>query len=219
MKIINFKSQPKNNFFAPEWDYYMAEDFIVDIDFNDLTKFFLNKKEEILKIPHTIRLNKISDGYTGLGEKSTTSRSGNYNIFNWNDEIICKVKNNILTMHKKFLTFFKQKLPKELYIQSWVNIMDKGQKINMHLHGFSPDNYLGGHICVQTDDTSTYYVNPINQINDPEIFKSKNKVGKITLFQNNIPHYSDEHKSDKKRITIAFDLSLKKETENYVKIL
>jgi hypothetical protein len=219
MEIINFKSQPKNNFFAPEWDYYMAEDFIVDIDFNDLTKFLLNKKEEILKIPHTILLNKISDGYTGLGEKSTTARSGNYNIFNWDNENIYKLKNNILIMHKKFLTFFKQELPKELYIQSWINIMDKGQKINMHLHDMSPDTYLGGHICVQSDGTSTYYVNPINQINDPEIFKSENKVGKITLFQNNIPHYSDEHKSDKKRITIAFDLSLKKITENFIKIL
>ena len=219
MKIINFKSQPKNNFFAPEWDYYMAEDFIVDIDFNDLTKFLLNKKEEILKIPHTILLNKISDGYTGLGEKSTTARSGNYNIFNWDNENIYKLKNNILIMHKKFLTFFKQELPKELYIQSWVNIMDKGQKINMHLHDMSPDTYLGGHICVQSDGTSTYYVNPINQINDPETFKSQNKVGKITLFQNNIPHYCDKHKSDKKRITIAFDLALKKMTENFIKIL
>jgi len=219
MEIINFKSQPKNNFFAPEWNYYMAEDFIVDIDFNDLTKFLLNKKEEILKIPHTIRLNKISDGYTGLGEKSTTARSSNYNIFNWDNENIYKLKNNILITHKKFLTFLKQELPKELYIQSWVNIMDKGQKINMHLHDMSADTYLGGHICVQSDNTSTYYVNPINQINDPETFKSENKVGKITLFQNNIPHYSDKHKSDKKRITIAFDLSLKKITENFIKIL
>ena len=219
MEIINFKSQPKNNFFAPEWDYYMAEDFIVDIDFNDLTKFLLNKKKEILKVPHTILLNKISDGYTGLGEKSTTARSGNYNIFNWDNENIYKLKNNILTMHRKFLTFFKQELPKELYIQSWVNIMDKGQKINMHLHDMCPDTYLGGHICIQCNGTSTYYVNPINQINDPETFKSENKVGKITLFQNNIPHYSDEHKSDKKRITIAFDLSLKKITENFIKIL
>ena len=219
MEIINFKSQPKNNFFAPEWDYYMAEDFIVDIDFNDLTKFLLNKKEEILKIPHTIRLNKISDGYTGLGEKSTTARSGNYNIFNLDNENIYKLKNNILTMHRKFLTFFKQELPKELYIQSWVNIMNKGQKINIHLHDMSPDTYLGGHVCVQVDDTSTYYVNPINQINDPETFKSENKVGKITLFQNNIPHYTDEHKYDKKRITIAFDLALKPMTENFIKIL
>ena len=66
---------------------------------------------------------------------------------------------------------------------------------------------------------STYYINPINQINEPEIYKSENKIGKITLFQNNIPHYSDEHKFNEKRITIAFDLSLKKNNDNFLKII
>jgi len=219
MEIINFKSQPKNNFFAPEWNYFMAEDFSVDVDFNDLAKFLLNKKEEILKLQNTIKQNKISDGYTGLGENSTTAKYGNYNVFNWDNENIYKLKNNILTMHEKFLTFFKQELPKELYIQCWVNIMDKGQKINTHLHSTSPDSYLGGHVCIQVEDTSTYYICPINQINEPEFFKSENKVGKITLFQNNIPHYTDEHKYDKKRITLAFDLSLKNTNKNFLKIL
>jgi len=46
MKIINFKSKPKNNYFAPEWNYFLAEDFIKDINFNDLTKFLLSKKNK-----------------------------------------------------------------------------------------------------------------------------------------------------------------------------
>ena len=46
----------------------------------------------------------------------------------------------------------------------------------------------------------------MNQINDPETYKSKNEVGKITLFQNCIPHYTDIHQDEKERITIAFDL-------------
>jgi hypothetical protein len=49
-------------------------------------------------------------------------------------------------------------------------------------------------------------INPINQINDPELFKIKNEVGKITLFQNNIPHYTTPHKGLKERITVAFDM-------------
>ena len=37
-------------------------------------------------------------------------------------------------------------------------------------------------------------------------FASKNDVGKITMFPNNIPHYTDIQELDKERITIAFDL-------------
>ena len=219
MKIINFKSKPKNNFFAPEWNYFLAEDFIKDINFNDLTKFLLSKKKQILKLPNTIKENKISDGYTGLGINSTTSRFDKYNVLTWKNENIYKLKNNILNFYKNFIFFFKQELPKELYIQCWINIMNKGEKINAHLHSISPDCYLGGHVCVQVNNTSTYYINPINQINDPEIYQSKNEIGKITLFQNNIPHFTDEHKDDIERITIAFDLSLVKHSENYIKII
>ena len=219
MKVINFKSKPRNNFFAPEWNYFLAEDFIKDINFNNLTKFLLSKKKQILKLPNTIKENKISDGYTGLGINSTTARFNKYNVLTWENENIYKLKNNILNFYKNFVFFFKQELPKELYIQCWVNIMNKGEKINAHLHSTSPDCYLGGHVCVQVNNTSTYYINPINQINEPEIYKSENTIGKITLFQNNIPHYTDEHKFEEKRITIAFDLSLIKLSENFLKII
>jgi len=219
MDIINFKSNPKNNFFAPEWNYFIAEGSIKDINFNDLSKFFLNKKNEILKLNNTIKENKISDGYTGLGKDSTTSRFDKYNVFSWKNKNINKLKINIINFHKEFLNFFKLKLPKELYIQCWVNIMEKGKKISPHLHSVDPDCYLGGHICIQVNNTSTYYINPINQINDPEIYQSKNEIGKITLFQNNIPHFTNEHEDDIERITIAFDLSLKKISKNYLKII
>ena len=35
---------------------------------------------------------------------------------------------------------------------------------------------------------------------------SKNDVGKMTMFPNNIPHYTDIQKSNTERITLAFDL-------------
>ena len=35
MKIINFKSEPKQSFFAPEWSYYMCE----DESFDDIVYF------------------------------------------------------------------------------------------------------------------------------------------------------------------------------------
>ena len=49
-----------------------------------------------------------------------------------------------------------------------------------HLHEVDSVCYLGGHITVQCDDTYTGYINPINQINKPDVHKSK------TRLQNNL---------------------------------
>ncbi len=205
--MINFKSEPKKTFFAPEWNYYLFERKIDKIDFVNLTNVLISKEEEILKLPtRKDNNNKFTDGYTGLGEKSTTARFNKYNVFNWDNENIKKIKKEILNFHEDVLKYFKQPLPNELYINCWTNIMRKGEKIKPHIHGITPTTYLGGHICVQCDGTSTHYLNPINQINDPFKYSSKNEVGKITLFQNSIPHYTDVHNSNKERITIAFDL-------------
>lgn len=218
--VINFKSGPKETFFAPEWNYYLFEKKINQINFNNLANFILSKEKEILKLPvKKDGNNKFTDGYTGLGEKSTTARFDKYNVLNWNNKDIKKIKNEILIFHKDILNYFKQPLPNELYINCWTNIMRKGEKIKPHIHSIDPTTYLGGHICVQCDDTSTYYLNPINQINDPLTYKSTNEVGKITLFQNNIPHYTDMHYSDKERVTIAFDLHTVMSNSIHVKLI
>ena len=219
-ETINFRSKPKETFFAPEWDYYIFERKINQINFSNLANFILNKEEEILKLPATkTDDNKLSDGHTGLGEKSTTARFGSFNVFNWNNENIKILKDEILSFHKDVLEYFKQPLPSELYVRCWVNILRKGQQIKPHLHSIIPTTYLGGHICVQCDDTFTYYMNPLNQLNKPPTYDSKNEVGKITLFQNNIPHYTNIHNTDKERITIAFDLHTTMLYSNHVKLI
>jgi hypothetical protein len=217
MKIINIKSEPRNNFFAPEWNYFIAEKYIKDVNFNELSKFILNKKKKILELPYTIKNNKFSDGNTGLGEKSVTARYDRYNVLSWKNKNVKKIKENILKFYKEFLKSFNFKLPKELYIQCWVNIMKKGEKINIHSHSETPNSYLSGHICVQIDNTSTFYINPINRT-QPYAYESKNEVGKITLFQSSVPHCTSIHYSDKKRITIAFDISLNKIDDSFLKL-
>ena len=218
--VINFKSEPKETFFAPEWNYYLFEKKLNQINFNNLANFILSKEKEILKLPVNIfDGGKVRDGYTGLGEQSTTSRFDKYNVLNWDIEEIKIIKNEILDFHNAILKYLKQPLPSELYINCWTNIMKKGESIKPHIHGVHPRTYLGGHICVQCKDTSTYYINPINQINEPMTHRSKNEVGKITLFQNNIPHYTDIHNSDEERITIAFDLHRFISKNTYLKLI
>ena len=217
IEIINFKSSLKNNVFAPEWHYVLCESQIKNINFKKISNLILKKEKIILKLPITNKVGS-SDGYTGLGNNSITARHNKFNVLTWKSKEIENIKNNIIFFHNNFLKKLNIKKPDNLYIQCWANVMRNGEQIKPHLHDISPDTYLGGHICVQCENTSTHYINPVNQINDPLIFSSKNEIGKITLFQNCIPHYTDIHKGKKERITIAFDLSLIKRSNNYIKL-
>tara|TARA_B100000900_G_C20454378_1_gene664528 strand:+ start:309 stop:965 length:657 start_codon:yes stop_codon:yes gene_type:complete len=213
--VINFKSEPKKTFFAPEWDYYLFENINKKIKWNKVADLIKSKEKEILKLPLS---GSGQGGYTGLKKNSTTFRYDSYNVLKWKNKNIELVKELIIRLHNQALLYFKQPLAKELYAKCWVNIMRKGDMIKPHLHCTTPESYLGGHICVQTEGTSTHYINPINQINDPEIYTSKNEVGKITLFQSNIPHYTDKV-SKGERITIAFDLFLEKKGNNNIRLI
>ena len=217
-QVITFRSNAPVSPFAPQWNYFLFESFIDDVNFSELADYILSKEKEVLELPTDIKDSKYSDGYTGLGVNSITSRFNQFNVLNWNHSSIEKIKENILDCHELFLSGFPFNSPDELYIQCWANIMRKGEQIKPHIHSVQPDSYLGGHICVQCENTNTNYINPVNQINDPEVYNSKNEVSKITLFQNCIPHYTDMHNGEKERITIAFDLSMHKTDKNYIKL-
>ena len=201
-----FKSDPKKSFFAPEYDYRIFETEVQQVNCQELAKLLLSKEEEILKLSKSTVAAGAVNAYTGLKGESTTQRFDKYNVLKWEDETVESLKGNIINFHNGIMQYFKLPIPKELYVQCWVNIMRKGEQIKPHIHDIGPNCYLGGHICVQCDDTSTHYINPINQINDPMTYSSKNDVGKITIFPNNVPHYTDTHNSDRERITLAFDI-------------
>ena len=212
LKLINFKSKAKNNPFAPEWDNHLVEITLKDINTNKLAIFLKKKEKEVLKL-------KISnDGYTGL-KNHTTTRHKEYNVFNFKNTEITKLKKQILKVHNKFLQKLNLKPVESLYLKGWFNIMKENEYIKPHAHSWDQDTYLGGHFCVQCNNTSTYYINPINQLCEPATYKSKNVIGKLTLFQNFIPHYTDAHKGNRKRITIAFDLCILPIIEKSIKIV
>jgi len=211
-ELINFKSKPKNNPFAPEWDNHLVESMITNINTSKLSSYLQKKEKEILK------LKASNDGYTGL-TNHTTTRHKEYNIFNFKNKEIQQLKKEIIKVHDKFLKKLNYKLVKSLYVNGWLNIMKKNEFIKPHAHGWDADTYLGGHFCVQCNNTSTYYINPINQLCEPVVYKSKNNIGKLTLFQNFIPHYTDIHQGNNKRITIAFDLSIIPNLNKGIKII
>lgn len=218
-KLFFFRSPPRENVFAPVWDYPISEDMITTIDFKTLATLILKKEKELL-CNKNVEIK--SDGYTGLGKNSLTARYKYYNLLDIVHPEIQKLKKAILTAHQTFLTALKIPLYPQLYIQCWANVMRKGEQIKAHIHRVDPHAYLGGHIVVQAQGTQTHYINPVNQINEPALYSSKNTIGKISLFPNCIPHYTDVQRSPIwTRITIAFDLLVNKNVahHNYRRII
>lgn len=212
-QFISFKSEKANNPFAPEWEYVITEQTIEKINYKNLSKFLLKIEKEIIK-----KFKSSHDGYTGLGNKSVTSRYKYYNLFNYKNEEIIKLKKYIIDAHNNLLNNYKLPLPNNLWAQCWFNVLRKGEQIKPHIHGTDPNCYLSGHFMVKCQETNTIFINPQNQINEPSIYKSNNKEGKMTLFQSCIPHYTDKQIDKEERISIAFDLSLKEINSNYIKI-
>ena len=165
MDIIRFKSDPPLTAFAPTWDYTMGEDFLnlTDIDLQKIKELIISREKDILENTEI----SDTDGYTGLGSNSITSRFQSFNILLWPNEICKVIESEILNKYKKFLEILNVKR-QPVYIQCWANILRTNESIKPHIHSTDPYTYLGGHICITENDTETCYINPINQLNDPQ---------------------------------------------------
>jgi hypothetical protein len=213
MKIIEFKNNSKESYFAPEYFYQMVENELnsekFDYSFEEIAKIILKKEIELKeKYPYE-KIEKLIDkpnldGYTNLGD-SLTARYHFFNVFHWQEKDIQNLKKDIFYAYCHYMEYLKYKRPK-IWIRAWANVMRKGQKMSVHMHSTNEHSYLGGHVSVQCENTSTFYVNPIDQINDVIVYEALNEIGKVAMFQQNIPHYTSVHTGDKERITIAFDL-------------
>lgn len=220
IKFNRFVSDSPETPFAPTWDFRVGTFSCVDIDTDSLCHFLLEKEEEIKNLPPSVDIRGwYTDGGTGLGLESTTSKFQHYNILLWNHPEIEKLKKNII----KNVCIYNQECevhsyPTELWAQCWFNILEKGQKIEPHLHDISPRSYLSGHFNVQVKNTSTCYMSPINQIYDPEVIEVENECGHMSLFPSSIIHYTTIHQDDTTRITIAFDLSYYQKDINFIRL-
>ena len=213
MMKSGFKKTP----FAIDYTFYVFENIINDVDFSAVSKIIKSKEKKIIRSSPKSN----GDGNTGLGDNSLTSRFGYFNVLKWQEPDIQKIKDHIIDNVSKFYNRILQEKPTDLKIQCWANVMRKGQQIKPHVHDTSNNCLLGGHICVDVDNTSTHYINPFKYFSgiNQETYSSKNEVGKITLFSDNIPHYTDKVIS-KDRVTIAFDIinGNQKHNDNYIKL-
>jgi len=207
MMLKGFKSKQPLTPFAPSYSHVWCEELIKGINYKKIADVILKKESQLVKDHKPIKKTseKSKDGYTSLKKNSLTSRYYAYNVFDL-DPCIQALVPKIIEVHNKFLKALNLNAPSKLNIKGWANVLRKGEFMSPHLHDVSPNAYLEGNISIQCKDTSTFYINPINQINDPEVLETKNKVGLLTLFPSTLPHYTNKHLLSKERITIAFGL-------------
>ena len=215
INYVHFLNEKLRSPFAPTWDYFIAEKLLSNIQCTRLKNYLLSKQQEVFAIK-----NNLDDCGTGLGNETTTARSGSYNIFTWDQPDINILKKEIASMCNNYHERVTGKKISKFGLAGWMNIMKKGDRIELHNHAFSNDSYLSGNFTVSSNDTKTVYNNPFSQytkenvlvkmvedgVDDPSYYSSKNIDGKLTLFPSYIPHFTTEYKSDNYRITLAFDL-------------
>ena len=166
-----------------------------DVNLKRFSKQILKNEPKIIKkYPPTNCRNVKTDGQTGLGYDSLTSRFYHFNILRWFNTN--QLKKEIRKGYESY-TYVKNT---PLFVQCWANVMRKGDRINPHTHMdviVSPLHSLSGHLCVKVDDsTSTYYDgNPICNVN-----------GEMTFFPSTMMHWTNTYLGDSERITVAFDI-------------
>ena len=167
-----------------------------DINVKKLAKKILRNESKIIKkYPgKTIDLKENSDGQTGLGFNSLTSRSPHYNLLNWWGT--GRLRQWIRAGYEEY-----NECGGLLYVQCWANVMRKGEQILSHKHEFRNNTeskyHLCGHLSLQVDgSTSTYY-------HDSPVL---NENGQMTFFPAFTYHWTDRYENDGERITVAFDI-------------
>ena len=196
MKLFYLKSELPKTELAPNYKYVLLENELKDIDIGNLRVGILEREKFITD-----------------GRDISKSRYRFFDNDFWSKPIIKKLEFNIKENVKKYLEFQLLSIPKELYIQAWINVMRKEQSIDVHQHDYTEHSFISGNICVSAENTKTHYVNPFNYFTlHKQAHHCDNTPGKITIFPSTLPHYTDEHMGDKERITIAFDIFVKDHT-------
>ena len=154
------------------------------------------------------------DMETEEGYKWITNRAYEYSLFDFIDKYpeLDILKQQIKHSYTQYVEALN--LPVEqLYIHCWVNIVRlHSRTITIHNHahemrlGDQECAYISGNLCVQTENTNTYFQSPIL---DKRNISVKNNNTEVVMFPSYIDHWADDNKSFEPRITIAFDLITK----------
>lgn len=198
--IIDFKFISKS-FFLPEYSIKMFQTNLGERLSKRLAEIVLLEKNNILKNTKKHQDERDDDWLT--------ARLWDYNFLDFDYPEVKELKQYIKT---QFLDFSKQlgHTPGKVYIQCWANIIKNDGRIitphehaNAHAQAPGEYAYLSGNICLQAENTQTYYRNPFLC----DMYGGITNVpGDMILFPSYVIHWTDPNHSPNPRISIAFDL-------------
>ena len=148
-----FDSGFKKSAFANEYKFFINESSLEDVNFEVVKEIILFKEQEIIKNTPTTN----TDGNTGLGFNSLTSKFEHFNVFSWQEPEIQKIKKGVSDHLHFFLNKILMEVPVGLKVQCWANVMRKGEQILPHVHDVSNNTYVSGHVGVTTNETQTHF--------------------------------------------------------------
>ena len=191
-------------------------ELIMENDLQELSRFLLEKQEDILKgLVSTIPSEKL-DGYTK--ENGVTTQLGDYyNIFDkeyFGHDCLRDLHRELRNTMKSAAEYYDIDYDAEDYmIHGWYNVdfksgNDKGvspikNPENFHDHmGGQGIPVFHGYYCVNAEPSSTFY-----KINGETPFENINKNNRAIVSETGHPHGRDDWYEENPRITIAYDIA------------
>lgn len=186
-----------------DWNVTFLEGRMVGCDeiVSDLADIVHTQERRLVK--HT---EPRSDGSTMLGDHHLTARFQNWNVFYVDHPAVEVLWQFVKEGYERFMSLHNTSLPVPLSIQSWANVLRKGDDIGSHAHASEPSEAVAStNFCVTADEsTATVYDLP-GYPNRTAAFT--NQPGQLIVFPPWVPHHTTPFKKDDStRITIASDI-------------
>lgn len=176
----------------------------LDNDLEDLYNFLIERNQDIFDGKFPGIEPKKAEGQT-LSKSIATSLSPYYNIFQLYHPGIYSLYEQVKSMTEEACEYYRIDFKSQKYmLQGWFNCDSKSIPTINNLHDHDPDTgapYFHGYYCVNAEPSITKY-----KINKETFFDNQNINNRAILSETGHPHRKSGWASDKKRITIAYDM-------------
>jgi len=193
-EVYTYKSLPRNNPLAPEWEYNIYEYFLDDS--------FTEKLLIELKIENT------KNALWGPDSVNSLNSWMNYNLFTFDTPVIqVELKEIIKEVCDNMSMSQDYYRRRDLWINGWVNYMTPGDSVRLHNHSVHNNSFLSGTLCLTTCDVITeFWIPVLSNCPDYGPLSLPSSEGRLIMFPSCIPHFVSEVQEKDVRFSIGFDL-------------
>tara|TARA_R100000664_G_scaffold28576_1_gene39937 strand:- start:1897 stop:2493 length:597 start_codon:yes stop_codon:yes gene_type:complete len=108
----------------------------------------------------------------------------------------------------------QQELPKNMWMQSWLNWHTKKELLKRHNHADNGNGYMHGFVSIEPRDTKTIFYKDYED--EKPIYHVDNEIGNIYIGDGNKWHEVISNSSfDGERITLGFDIMTRNSPTNH----